>query len=238
MRNSSEFNTSSKPNEAPAGQCLLFVIYAKEEANVCGLLSMPRNKAIRPKRSSFEKRQPKEYLVHPAEAKRAPALLEQVIRLSYVERFPSSIDQKPTNQCPYHGIRGHPLHQFVVFRRLFDEKLKAGEILLPEGGTANIHQAPFRRHQDQGKDHVMMAYHLAACAKSVTPKGEPKTDGYKNLVNLVIFMTRWTSVSNKFLAIMKTVIDLIDPSGGFASHRAKMNRRQQDRGHQPHFLRE
>lgn len=52
---------------------------------------------------------------------------------------------------PYRRRRGYLLEQHVMFRRLLDEKLKAGEILLPEGGIANIHEAPSLRHQDRRK---------------------------------------------------------------------------------------
>lgn len=44
-------------------------------------------------------------------------------------------------------------------RRLFDEKLKAGEILLQEDGIVDVHDPPFLKHQNGGKGHVKMASH-------------------------------------------------------------------------------
>lgn len=95
--------------------------------------------------------EPKEYPILPPfsyRQKKAATLLEQwvkgqVVRLSHVDRFSSMVDQKAANFCPYHRRRGHPLEQCVVFRRLLDENLKAGEILFQEGGTANVQLIAF-----------------------------------------------------------------------------------------------
>lgn len=64
----------------------------------------------------------------------------------------------------------------MVLRRLFDEKLKAGEILLLGGGTASVHEALFSRHQDQEKGDVMMGCHSTAGAELATPEGEPSVE--------------------------------------------------------------
>lgn len=54
--------------------------------------------------------------------------------------------------------------------------LKAGEILLVEGGTTNVHEPLFLWHQDRGTSHVMMANHSTASDKRATPKGKTSTD--------------------------------------------------------------
>lgn len=44
---------------------------------------------------------------------------------------------------------------YVIQKAVRREAEKAGEILLPQGGT--IYEAPFPRHQYRGKGHVTMA---------------------------------------------------------------------------------
>lgn len=88
----------------------------------------------------------REYLV---QAKKAVTLLEQwmkdqVIYLSFTYHSPFTGDLKVANCCLYHRRKGHPLEQCIIFRRLFDKKLKAGKILLHEGGATNIHELPFQ----------------------------------------------------------------------------------------------
>lgn len=58
----------------------------------------------------------------------------------------STADQKAVNYCPYHRRKENPVEQCIIFRRLPNEKFKAGEILLLEGGAMNIHESPFQRH--------------------------------------------------------------------------------------------
>lgn len=76
-----------------------------------------------------------------------PAVLlkDQVVYLLY--RRP-----KAGNYCPYHRRRRHTLEQCVVFRRLFDEKLKDGEILLTAKSTK--HHSKGMMTEERG--HVMM----------------------------------------------------------------------------------
>lgn len=84
--------------------------------------------------------------------------------------IPFQEDQKAANDCRYHSKRGHMREQCMLFRRLFNETLKAGEILLPERGTTNVHEAQLSRHQDRGKGHVMMACHSAANDELLAPR--------------------------------------------------------------------
>lgn len=64
----------------------------------------------------------------------------------------------------------------MLFRKVFYEKLIAGKILFPEEKTANVHEAPFLRHQNQEKGRVMMACHSATEAKLAAHEGEPNTN--------------------------------------------------------------
>lgn len=98
-----------------------------------------------------------------------------VVRLFYTNCFPYEADQSATNYYPYHWRKGHLLEQCVLFRRLFDENLEAGEILIPEGETTNAHGAPFPMHLDQGKGYLMMACHSTAYAELMRLKCEPST---------------------------------------------------------------
>lgn len=54
--------------------------------------------------------------------------------LPQVDPLPSEEDQRRLNFCPYHRRRGHNLEQCVVFRKIFDQKLEAGEILFQGEG--------------------------------------------------------------------------------------------------------
>lgn len=45
----------------------------------------------------------------------------------------------------------HPPEQCVVFRRLFDEMLKAGETLLQDGGATNVQDSPLPSYQNRVK---------------------------------------------------------------------------------------
>lgn len=59
---------------------------------------------------------------------------------------------------------------------MLDEMLKANKILLLEGGAVNVQEAPFPRHRDPKKAHVMMACHSTASVEPATPEGEPSVD--------------------------------------------------------------
>lgn len=59
----------------------------------------------------------------------------------------------------------------MIFKRMFNEKLKASEILLDKGREVNIHGSLFPKHQDRGKGHVM-ASHSEAKVKRMIPEGE------------------------------------------------------------------
>lgn len=90
----------------------------------------------------------------PCSAKRATALLEQlvkdqVIHLPYTDRFPSVVDQKVVSYCPYRQRRGHPLEQYVVSRRLFNESSKLA------------------RFYSQNVETLTSAKHLSQCIKIV-----------------------------------------------------------------------
>lgn len=69
---------------------------------------------------------------------------KQGVHLPYAKHFPSITDQRAASYYPYHRRRGHQLEQCVSFSRLFDEKLKAGEILHLERGTTNVHKADIK----------------------------------------------------------------------------------------------
>lgn len=47
-----------------------------------------------------------------------------------------------------------------ILKEHFDEKHKVGEILFQEDGTVSINELPFPKHNNKGKDYVMMASHV------------------------------------------------------------------------------
>lgn len=63
----------------------------------------------------------------------------------------------------------------MVSRRLFGEKLKAGKILLQEGGAANVHEFPFQGIKT-GKRRCTMACHSSIGVELVTLEGEPNSN--------------------------------------------------------------
>lgn len=76
--------------------------------------------------------------------KKAVALLNQWVKdetvtLPRMDQLPSEEDQQEPDFCPYHRRRGHNLEQCVVFRKIFDQKLEAGEILFQNGESQNLH---------------------------------------------------------------------------------------------------
>lgn len=85
-------------------------------------------------------------------------IIDEVISLPHVDQLPSEEGQRNTNYCPYHRKKGHNLEQCVVFRKIFDRKLEAGEILFQNEGSLNVHEQPFPNHcNSKGKAHAMMA---------------------------------------------------------------------------------
>lgn len=87
----------------------------------------------------------------PCGIKKALALLNQWIKneaivLPHVDQPPSEEDQQGSNFYPYHRKKGHSLEQCVVFRKIFDQKLEAGEILFQNEEFQNVHDRPFPDH--------------------------------------------------------------------------------------------
>lgn len=48
------------------------------------------------------------------------------------------------------------MEQCVVFRKIFDQKLEAGEILFQNEGSQNIHDRPFPDHHERRKAQMMV----------------------------------------------------------------------------------
>lgn len=69
----------------------------------------------------------------------------------------------------------------ITFRRIFDAKHKAGEILFQNEGTVNMHECPFPTTTTMtgAKGHVMMASHAERDKERDTlmqPESEPDLD--------------------------------------------------------------
>lgn len=69
--------------------------------------------------------------------------------LPHVDQLLSEEDQQRPNFCRYHKRRGHNLERRVVFRKIFDQKLEAGEILFQNEGSQNVHDRPFPDHRER-----------------------------------------------------------------------------------------
>lgn len=119
------------------------------------------------RRNPTKERKIRGLLPLPCNEEKATALLEQwvkdrVVCLPYVDYFSTLEDQKAENNCPFHRRSGTTLGQYVLFRKLFDEKLKSGQILFPKDETTDVHKAMFPKHQARGNGRVMMACHSNA----------------------------------------------------------------------------
>lgn len=73
-----------------------------------------------------------------------------------MEYLHSLTDQKDARYCSYHRRKGHTLEQCVTFRRIFNKKHKAGEIL-SQKGALSVNDLPFLKYNRKGKGQVMMA---------------------------------------------------------------------------------
>lgn len=82
---------------------------------------------------------------------------------------------KAVNYCPSmkKGTTSLAMHNI---QKTFEEKLKAGTMLLQEGRASNTYELSFFRHQDRGKGHVMMASRSEVGVEMVTPVGELHLD--------------------------------------------------------------
>lgn len=76
------------------------------------------------------------------------------------------------------------LEHYVTFRKFFDEKHKAGEILFQ--GVVNIYNMSFAKHNDRGRSHAMMASHCEMKIK----RDDRKASGGKSDLNWMAQMSR------------------------------------------------
>lgn len=171
----------------------------------------------RPKKPSFRqgykadnKQGKKSYPIlppFPCGIKKALALLNQwvkgkAITLPHVDQLPSEEDWQGLNFCPYHRKRGHNLEQCVVFHKIFDQKLEAGQILFQNEESQNVHDRPFPDHRERkGKTQVMM---VSCIDKEMVsqPEDEPDLDQRASKVqDLFKFekasMIRWISTRSR-----------------------------------------
>lgn len=140
--------TSTMPGQAPIGQ-------QTEGKSPTFMAHTGEARSSGSKRPTFERNEKYPVLPpFPYSVKRVIVLLDQwvrdrVIRLPYVEHFlPEKTRRMPTTV----------------------------PTIAKEGGTANVHEAPFSRHQDRGNDHVVMAYHSVANDELTAPEVELSTD--------------------------------------------------------------
>lgn len=69
--------------------------------------------------------------------------MKDLITVTFTSQDPTQADEKNPNYCPYDSKKGHGLDQCVMFRRVFDKKLKDGEIVLYNERARNMHEGPF-----------------------------------------------------------------------------------------------
>lgn len=133
------------------------------------------------------------------------ALLEQwikheVIQFPEVESLSTTEDMKHLKDCMYHRKRGYSLKHCYSFQRVFNDKHKAGEVLLQEDNTS-INTLPFLKHDGRDKGHVMMASHREVGVEKVDEKmseAEPDLIGWLNKIkicsNSSVPMIKWISI--------------------------------------------
>lgn len=102
---------------------------------------------------------------------------------SLCKLFPLYRDQKAANCCPYKRRRGQPSQPVGCVQRLLNVKTHNWGDSAPQKVELPRFTKPFRRHQDHGKDHVMVAYHSTAGVEPVTPEmsqiHKQRLKGYK-----------------------------------------------------------
>lgn len=119
------------------------------------------------------------------------------------------------------NTEGGTFEQCFIFRKIFDEKHNAGEILFQEGGAVSINALSFPKHQHKGKGHVMIASHSVMKVEGdeeVRHEGEPDFDCVAQHVQSSLqFKTVYNQMdfsAEQRLAITKAIIELTDLSAG------------------------
>lgn len=74
-----------------------------------------------------------------------PWVKDSIIFLPHIDRLPSQEDQMLID---YPDKKRHNLEQCMGFKKIFDQKIKAGEILLQAGRALNIREHPFPNHHN------------------------------------------------------------------------------------------
>lgn len=113
-------------------------------------------------------------------------------------------DKKEAKYCPYHRRKGHTLEQCASFRRIFDNKLQAWEIIFQNEGALNIHEQPFSNYNnDRGKVQLMVVSIWNKDTKEGVPVQPGRAWSWKNGSTCIdysgssISIIRWTLVQNR-----------------------------------------
>lgn len=92
-----------------------------------------------------------------------------IVYLPHVEQLPSA-NQKDAKDYPFHRKKGRILEQYVLFRKIFEKNLKAGEIVFQNEEDLNIQERPFPNHHNnkKGKWQVKMVSSAEKISKNMS----------------------------------------------------------------------
>lgn len=65
---------------------------------------------------------------------------DSVAFVPHVDCLPSRAYKRDAKYCSFHCKKEHTLEQRVLFREIFDKKLKTGEFLFKNEGALSIHE--------------------------------------------------------------------------------------------------
>lgn len=139
-----------------------------------------------------------------------------VVHHPYVDRVLSTKDQKSANYFSYHQRKENPLRQSMVFRRLFDEKLKGEEIFALRRLSRQYPRMAFPKASGIGKRPCPdgLPYESRCRADSTQARKKFKRNGSRvqNLLRSKNFYNQMDFRTEQQLAPTKAIIELTDPS--------------------------
>lgn len=112
-----------------------------------GQLKGPRGESISRRRG---------HIPHCPLSKKAVVLLKQwvkdiILQLPPASSVPTPAEERDPNFCSYHRQKSYTLEQCFVFRKIFNKKLKHGEIILQGKGARNVHERSFPSTKTRAK---------------------------------------------------------------------------------------
>lgn len=82
---------------------------------------------------------------------------DSVAFVPHVDCLPSRAYKRDAKYCSFHCKKEHTLEQRVLFREIFDKKLKTGEFLFKNEGALSIHEIRLpNTHNNRGNGQILV----------------------------------------------------------------------------------